>query len=201
MFSIKYYQLKISEKIKNFWDNIFCKSNKHIKAPSTTPSYYFFLENKENAHIVARGHALEIEKLRAKQIANLPTSDDFRTDQELNKLIEKKACKIVTMHEANIFANTRYHMPDTYVEKEIRAGEEMIEHNQNACQDAATEQQKQKELKNEIERTKQERLEKARLRGKHAIDKQLLNEVKTLIYLFHFAKNLKLLILYVPQNI
>lgn len=131
---------------------------------------------------MARSHALEIEKLRAKQIANLPTSDDFRTDQELNKLIEKKACKLVTIHEANIFASTRYHMPDTYVEKEIGAGVEMIEQKQNACYDAATEQQKQQELKNEMERTKQERLEKARLRGKHAIDKQLLNDVMPIFF-------------------
>lgn len=133
---------------------------------------------------MARCHALEIERLRSKQISNLPTPDDYRTNQELNKLIDKKPCKLVTMHEANIFASTRYHMPDTYVKKNL--SEETVEKKQNACQDALIEHQKQEELKNQLEKSKQERLEKARLRGIHAIDKQLLNEVWTPIFPLKF---------------
>ena len=44
---------------------------------------------------------------------------ESRADRELERLAAergKAAAKVVTMHEANLFATTRYHMPDTYVD-------------------------------------------------------------------------------------
>ena len=68
---------------------------------------------------MSRSHALEIERQRAKQVASLPVPAEFRADRELERLAAergKAAAKVVTMHEANLFATTRYHMPDTYVD-------------------------------------------------------------------------------------
>lgn len=76
-------------------------------------------ENKENAHIISRQFAIEQEKLRSAYVAKLPTPESFNNEEELNKLIDKQPVKIVTLHEANVFATTRYHMPETFVDKEI----------------------------------------------------------------------------------
>ena len=76
-------------------------------------------ENKENAHIISRKFAIEQEKLRAAYVAKLPAPDGSKDEEELNKLIDKRPEKMVTLHEANVFATTRYHMPDTFVDKEI----------------------------------------------------------------------------------
>lgn len=130
------------------------------------------IENKENAHIIARNFALDQEKLRAAQVAKLPKPESFKDEEELNKLIDKKPAKLVTLHEANIFATTRYHMPDTFVDRNLNGGDQV-----DAMQGALVEESRQQEFREDQERTSQERLEKARLRGKHALEKEVLNEV------------------------
>ena len=65
------------------------------------------IENKENAHIISRNFALEQEKLRAYHVARLPRPESIQNEEELNKLIGKKPSKMVTLHEANLFAETR----------------------------------------------------------------------------------------------
>jgi hypothetical protein len=69
-------------------------------------------DNKENAHIVARQAALEQEKIRAAYIAKLPKPID-----ELENIISNKPQKTVTLQTSNLFASTRYHMPDSLVDK------------------------------------------------------------------------------------
>lgn len=70
-------------------------------------------ENKENAHIVARKQALEQEKERSAKIARLPKPVD-----ELARLFDPaKPSKLVTVHDSNVFATTRYHMPEHIVDK------------------------------------------------------------------------------------
>jgi ABC-type Fe3+-hydroxamate transport system substrate-binding protein len=76
-------------------------------------------ENKENAHLVARQQALDVEKERAAYIAKLPRSVD-----ELESAIAavtKRPVKAVTMHTSNLFASTRYHMPEALVDKSTPA--------------------------------------------------------------------------------
>ncbi len=130
------------------------------------------IENKENAHIISRNFALEQEKLRAYHVARLPRPESIQNEEELNKLIGKKPGKVVKLHEANLFAETRYHMPETVVEKmDSIAGLSF-----DARKEAGLEEGRLKEAKEEIERTGQERLEKARLRGKHALEKEVLHD-------------------------
>jgi hypothetical protein len=73
------------------------------------------LENKENAHIIARQFALEQEKIRSSQIVKMapPTAS---TNENLNKT-DSKQVKLVSYHDANAFMTTRYHMPDSVVDK------------------------------------------------------------------------------------
>ena len=126
-------------------------------------------ENKENAHIIARQFALEQEKIRAAQIARLPKP----AENELDKLIEAKSTKMVTYQDFNAFTTTRYHMPETMVDKS-NANEAI-----DARKEAIDEEERMKLIEKDQSRTNQERLEKARLRGKHALEKEQLNEVLT----------------------
>lgn len=121
-------------------------------------------ENKENAPIIARQFALEQERIRAAEIAKLPAPKN----DELKKIDDKKSVKLVCYHDANAFMTTRYHMPETTVDK--------TSDNRNAQKDAEEEAIRLEQMKQEKERTDQERLERARLRGKHALEKEVLHE-------------------------
>ena len=72
------------------------------------------LDNKENAHIISRRFALDQEKIRAAQIAKLPKPVD-----PLEDIIASsgKSAKLVALHDADAFMTTRYHMPETIVDK------------------------------------------------------------------------------------
>lgn len=70
-------------------------------------------ENKENAHIVARQNAIEQEKIRSAKIAKLPKP----IDDNLENIESKKPTKLVSMHDIDAFMTTRYHMPETIVNK------------------------------------------------------------------------------------
>lgn len=73
-------------------------------------------EDKENAHIVARRQALEIEKERSAKMARLPKPVD-----ELAKLFDPaKPNRLVAVHDSNVFATTHYHMPEHLVDKADR---------------------------------------------------------------------------------
>ena len=71
--------------------------------------------NKENAHIIARKYALEQEKLRANHVASLPKKNP---EKEIKAAAPTKgATRMVSLHDANTFMTTRYHMPDAIVDK------------------------------------------------------------------------------------
>jgi hypothetical protein len=122
-------------------------------------------DDKENTHIIARQSALEQEKIRASIIAKLPKPID-----EVDNIISSKPQKLVTLQNADQFMNTRYHMPETMIDK-LSASENVAD----ARKEAEYEQERLKERSNEQKRTEQERKEKARLRGNHALEKELLN--------------------------
>ena len=93
-------------------------------------------------------------------------------EDNVDKIIEKKIpSRIVSVHDTNAFMTTRYHMPDSFVDKTNHKENEIDAH-LNAIEE---------ENRNEIQekdnnRANQERLEKARLRGKYALEKQILND-------------------------
>lgn len=94
------------------------------------------------------------------------------------------------MHDVDAFMTTRYHMPETIVNK--ATFEEIVllkkftsefrfhfflKENFDARQSAINEEKKMKNFEHELKRQCNERNEKARLRGKHALEKEILNEV------------------------
>ena len=127
-------------------------------------------ENRENAQIIARKFALDQEKIRSAQIAKLPKPVD-----QLENVITtvKKPIKLVSLHDADAFMTTRYHMSDTIVDKaEVALGVGV----EDARQDAVDESIRHKIFEQDQNRANQERMEKARLRGKHALEKEILTE-------------------------
>jgi hypothetical protein len=123
-------------------------------------------ENKENAHIVARQQALEQERERTSRVVKMPRARD-----ELAQLFTdpSKPTKLVTVHDSNVFATTRYHMPEHIVERDDDQGVD-------AREAASVEQKRQSEAEKSAARARNEREEKARLRGKHALEKEVLAE-------------------------
>ncbi|RNA32341.1 hypothetical protein BpHYR1_048089 [Brachionus plicatilis] len=124
------------------------------------------VENKENAHIIARQNAIEQEKIRAAKIAKLPKP----TDDNLESVVSKKTVKLVSMHDVDAFMTTRYHMPETIVNKAS------LEEMDDARQSAVDEEIRLKNVEHDLKRQSNERNEKARLRGKHALEKEILSE-------------------------
>ncbi len=137
-------------------------------------------ENKENAHIIARQFALEQEKLRAAHIAKLPPvpNEIAEAEKKLNNL-NKKSSKMVSFHDANAYSTTRYHMPESCVDKP--SPEMMLGF--DARKEAVHEEGRINLIETSQARMNQERMEKARLRGKHALEKEILNEVNILFKL------------------
>ena len=136
-------------------------------------------ENKENAHIIARKFALDQEKIRSAHIAKLPKPVDpleqlmtasSASSTGVGGSISNKATKLVSLHDADAFMTTRYHMPTSLVDKADQGQTE------DARQDAQDEAIRLKMCEQERNRASQERMEKARLRGKHALDKEILAE-------------------------
>eukprot|EP00057_Strongylocentrotus_purpuratus_P001485 XP_001199325.2 PREDICTED: uncharacterized protein LOC763378 isoform X2 [Strongylocentrotus purpuratus] len=119
---------------------------------------------KENAHIISRKNALEVEKVRASHIANLPPPKrDPLADLDL-----QKPPVMVTRVEG--FSTTHYHIPGEYVER-------AEPHEQDDARQAGKEEDER--LRGETERLQaelKERQEKAVLRHKHAKGKELLKQ-------------------------
>ncbi|XP_054771759.2 uncharacterized protein LOC129279679 [Lytechinus pictus] len=119
---------------------------------------------KENAHIISRKNALEVEKVRASHIANLPPPKrDPLADLDL-----QKPPVMVTRVEG--FSTTHYHIPGEYVER-------AEPHEQgNAKLAAKEEDERLKEETEKLQAELRERQEKAVLRHKHAKEKELLKQ-------------------------
>ncbi|KAM9019407.1 centrosomal protein of 295 kDa [Ara ararauna] len=108
----------------------------------------------------ARKHALEIERQRAAKIASLPPPPPHPLEK-----FEVKKAPAVKPYSADNFSVTRYHISEPYVDREVD-GE------QPDARSAAEEEGKRlEELHRETERERREQLEKAHLRGSHALKK------------------------------
>ncbi|XP_078401894.1 centrosomal protein 295 isoform X3 [Cetorhinus maximus] len=112
----------------------------------------------QNRYIKTRKKALLIEKKRATRIAHLPPPppNPF-ADLEVRKY------PAVKMYDSDSFSVTHYHLPEPYVDKEINTKQA------SARMTAEVEAKRLEELQQEAEMERREQLEKARLRGSHAL--------------------------------
>ena len=128
-------------------------------------------DNKENAQIISRQFALDQEKLRSREIVkSAPPPSSIKSDS-LNKTDDSSKVKIVSYHDAQALMTTRYHMPDSVVDKANPSDSK-----QDARKEAKDEEIRSKLIEQDNTRMSQERMEKARLRGKHALEKEVLNQ-------------------------
>lgn len=133
-------------------------------------------EERENAHIVARQRALDLEKVRSLYVASLPKPHNeldelLAEEKEIHgQKMAKSNQRHVTLHNADVFVNTRYHMPETLVDKSDQNQEDS-----NGRQEALIEEEKSKQVFDDHKRIENEWREKARVRGKHALKKELLS--------------------------
>ncbi|XP_038673875.1 centrosomal protein of 295 kDa [Scyliorhinus canicula] len=112
----------------------------------------------QNRYIKTRKKALVIEKKRAVRIANLPPP----LPNPLADL-EVREYPAVKMYDVDSFSVTHYHLSEPYVDREINS-------NQISARLTAEEEAKHlEELQQEAEIERREQLEKARLRGSHAL--------------------------------
>ncbi|XP_075583661.1 centrosomal protein of 295 kDa isoform X1 [Pelecanus crispus] len=108
----------------------------------------------------ARKHALEVERQRAAKVASLPPPPPRPLEN-----FEVKKTPAVKPYSADNFSVTRYHISEPYVDREVD-GEQP-----DARLAAAEEGKRLEELRREAERERREQLEKAHLRGSHALKK------------------------------
>ncbi|XP_075347213.1 centrosomal protein of 295 kDa isoform X1 [Mycteria americana] len=117
------------------------------------------LLREQARRINARKHALEVERQRAAKVASLPPPPPRPLE---NFEVKKTAVK---PYSANNFSVTRYHISEPYVDREVD-GEQP-----DARLAAEEEEKRLEELHREAERERREQLEKAHLRGSHALKK------------------------------
>ncbi|XP_064501126.1 centrosomal protein of 295 kDa isoform X4 [Pseudopipra pipra] len=106
----------------------------------------------------ARKHALEVERQRAAKVASLPPPPP-RPFETVKKIPLVKPCG------SGNFSVTRYHISGAYVDREVD------EEQPDAHLAAEEEGKRLEELHREAERERREQLEKAHLRGSHALKK------------------------------
>ncbi|XP_069825756.1 centrosomal protein of 295 kDa [Dendropsophus ebraccatus] len=110
-------------------------------------------------HIKARQKALDIEKERAAKIASLPPPppDPLQNLDVVQRLPLVKVCNV------DSFSASHYHLPEAYVDREMDT-------EQTDARSAAVEEEKRMNaLQQEEERDRREQIEKANLRGSHAL--------------------------------
>ncbi|XP_038140781.1 uncharacterized protein cep295 isoform X3 [Cyprinodon tularosa] len=120
-------------------------------------------QQRQQQSINARRNALQIEKERSAKVASLPPPPPNPIQQ-----IDAKKPQLVKRSDLNVFAATRYHMPETAVEKEPEAVQP------DARQEAELEARRLQDLQREDKRRREEQLEKARLRGMEALRREKL---------------------------
>ncbi|XP_078077927.1 centrosomal protein 295 [Mustelus asterias] len=112
----------------------------------------------QNRYIKTRNKALLIEKKRAVRIAQLPPPlPNPLADLEVRKYPAIKMCDV------DNFSVTHYHLPEPYVDREVNTKQV------SALLTAEEEAKHLEELQQEAVRERREQLEKARLRGSHAL--------------------------------
>ncbi|XP_071396494.1 uncharacterized protein cep295 [Centroberyx affinis] len=118
---------------------------------------------EQNRSIKARKKALQAEKERSAKVASLPPPPPNPIEN-----IESKKRHVVKKFDVNAFAATHYHMPEATVDREADTTQP------DAREGAEQEVRRLQELGREAEREREEQLEKARLRGKHALRREQL---------------------------
>ncbi|XP_067222481.1 uncharacterized protein cep295 isoform X2 [Chanodichthys erythropterus] len=120
-------------------------------------------EQQRCRHIEARRKALVEEKKRAVRVASLPPPPP----NPVESIGKTTARPLKSAAAAERFSVTHCHMPQTAVDRETHT-----EQQPSAQQAAALEFQRLEELWREEARDRQEQLEKARLRGNHALQRE-----------------------------
>ncbi|XP_046891880.1 centrosomal protein of 295 kDa isoform X2 [Hypomesus transpacificus] len=122
-------------------------------------------QEEQNRFIQARKKAVQVEKMRAAKVANLPP----RPPNPIESIPSKKLVA-VKKSDVDAFSVTHYHMPETAVDKEVDTRQP------SAQQQAEQEMRRVQELAQEEQVERQEQLEKARLRGNHALRVEKLTQ-------------------------
>ncbi|KAK0048286.1 hypothetical protein Bpfe_022228 [Biomphalaria pfeifferi] len=122
-------------------------------------------EWEQNKHVLARKAALGVEKERASQIASLPPPPP-----DISVVLEKAKKKPIPMMDMKAYATTHFHIPDYHVVKAGPEEQDMY----NAKKSAEETDVKLKQDLQALKRSKHEQIEKARIRGNEALQKEML---------------------------
>ncbi|XP_062328757.1 centrosomal protein of 295 kDa isoform X2 [Osmerus eperlanus] len=122
-------------------------------------------QEEQNRFIQARKKAVQVEKMRAAKVANLPPHPPNPIES-----IPSKKLVAVKKSDVDAFSVTHYHMPETAVDREVDTRQP------SAQQLAEQEMRRLQELAQEEQAEHQEQLEKARLRGNHALRVEQLTQ-------------------------
>ncbi|XP_064361189.1 centrosomal protein of 295 kDa isoform X2 [Dromaius novaehollandiae] len=118
------------------------------------------LLREQARRINARKHALDVERERAAKVASLPPPPPHPLEN-----FEVQKIPAVKVYSADNFYVTHYHLSEPYVDRE------MDREQADARLVAEKEVKRLEELHREEERDRREQLEKAHLRGSHALKK------------------------------
>ncbi|XP_043975927.1 uncharacterized protein cep295 isoform X2 [Gambusia affinis] len=122
-------------------------------------------QERQERSIKARKKALQTEKERSAKVVKLPPPPPDPIQD-----IDPRKSHVVKRSDLNSFATTRYHMPDSAVAKEPEALQS------DARLEADLESRRLQELQREEDRRREEQLEKARVRGRQALRRELLEQ-------------------------
>lgn len=120
-------------------------------------------QERQKRSINARKKALQAEKERSAKVASLPPPPP----DPIQDVAPKKP-HVVKRSDLNVFAATRYHMPENTVEKEAETQQP------DAREEADLEARRLQDRQREEQRRREEQLEKARLRGRQALRREQL---------------------------
>ncbi|MEQ2269998.1 hypothetical protein XENORESO_013503 [Xenotaenia resolanae] len=120
-------------------------------------------QEKQKQSINVRKKVLQKEKERSAKVASLPPPNPHPIQD-----IDPKKPHVVKRSDLNAFAATHYHMPESTVEKELDTVQP------DAREEAEVEARRLQDLQGEEQRRREERLEKARLRGRQALRREQL---------------------------
>ncbi|KAM4742446.1 uncharacterized protein cep295 isoform 3-T3 [Anableps anableps] len=154
-------------------------------------------QERQKRSINARKKALQMEKERAAKVASLPLPppDPIQVLSVKNGIvfrfplvcedIDPRKPHVVKKSDLNAFAATRYHMPESAVERELETVQP------DAREEADLEARRLQDLQREEERRREEWLEKACVRGRQALRREQLvqDRERLLVELEHMQQS------------
>ncbi|KAG8137000.1 hypothetical protein E2320_005552 [Naja naja] len=123
----------------------------------------------------ARKHAFEVERERATRVASLPPPPPHPFEN-----IELKNIPAVKISDVDNFSISRHHIFDPHVDREMSTEQLLVGCQPDARLLAKEEAKQKEELQNDKERERREQMEKAYLRGKHALKMVRLARLATI---------------------